>query len=74
LISGFIIDETFKEAGSDYVWLLWIAIEPKDKMILDTRISPERSILVLAIHSIIDQINMENTTFQLMVGHVSTSR
>jgi putative transposase len=35
-----------KAGGSDYVWL-WIVIEPKDKkIILDIRISSERSILV----------------------------
>jgi putative transposase len=44
-ISGYIIDETLIKAGSDYVWL-WVAIEPKDKMILGIRISIERSMLV----------------------------
>ena len=44
-ISEFIIDETLIKAGGDYVWL-WIAIKPRYKMILDIRISPERSILV----------------------------
>ena len=45
-ISEFIIDETLIKAGSNYVWL-WVAIEPRDKkMILDIRISIERSILV----------------------------
>jgi putative transposase len=44
-ISEFIIDETLIKAGSDYVWL-WVAIEPKDKMILGIRISIERSMLV----------------------------
>jgi len=33
------------KAGSDYVWL-WVAIEPRDKMILGIRISIERSMLV----------------------------
>ena len=45
IISEFIIDETLIKAGSDYVWL-WVAIEPRDKMILGIRISIERSMLV----------------------------
>ena len=67
-ISEFIIDETFKEAGSDYV-RLWIAIEPKDKMILDIRISPERSILVAEqfTQSLIRKYGKHD--IQLMVGH-----
>jgi putative transposase len=44
-ISEFVIDETLIKAGSDYVWL-WVAIEPRDKMILGIRISIERSMLV----------------------------
>jgi putative transposase len=44
-ISEFIIDETLIKAGSNYVWL-WVAIEPRNKMILGIRISIERSILV----------------------------
>ena len=44
-ISEFIIDETLIKVGNDYVWL-WVAIEPKDKMILGIRISIERSMLV----------------------------
>ena len=45
-ISEFIIDETLIKAGSDYVWLWVVAIEPRDKMILGIRISIERSMLV----------------------------
>jgi transposase-like protein len=44
-ISEFIVDETLIKAGSDYV-RLWVAIEPKNKMILGIRISLERSMLV----------------------------
>jgi putative transposase len=33
------------KAGSDYVWLWIAAIGPKDKRILEIRISPERSSL-----------------------------
>ena len=44
-ISEFIIDETLIKADSDYLWL-WIAIEPVEKMILDIRISLERSMLI----------------------------
>jgi len=35
-ISEFIIDETLIKAGSNYVWL-WVAIEPRNKMILGIR-------------------------------------
>jgi putative transposase len=45
LSSEFIIDETLIKVGSNFVWL-WVAIEPRDKMILDIRISLERSMLV----------------------------
>ena len=43
--SEFIIDETLIKASSNFVWL-WVSIEPRDKMILDIRISLERSMLV----------------------------
>ena len=36
---------TLIKAGSDYVWL-WVAIEPRNKMILGIRISLERNMLV----------------------------
>jgi transposase-like protein len=44
-IQEFIIDETLIKAGNEYVWV-WVAIEPIDKMILDIRISFERTMLV----------------------------
>jgi transposase-like protein len=45
-VSGFIVDETLIKVGRELVWL-WIAIEPIEKVILlDIRISFERSILV----------------------------
>ena len=44
-ISGFIVDETLIKVGRELVWL-WIAIEPIEKVILDIRISFERSIFV----------------------------
>lgn len=44
-ISGFIVDETLIKVGRELVWL-WIAIEPIEKVILDIRISFQRSILV----------------------------
>ena len=44
-ISEFVIDATLIKADSDYVWL-WVAIEPRDKMILSIHISIERSMLV----------------------------
>lgn len=45
-LSGFIVDETLIKVGRELVWL-WIAIEPIEKVILDIRISFERSILVV---------------------------
>jgi transposase-like protein len=62
------IFETSIKAGSDYVWL-WVAIAPKDKMILGIRNSIGRSMLVAEqfIQSLIR--NIESTTFQLMMKH-----
>jgi transposase-like protein len=42
----FIIDETLIKVGSDYVWWLWVAIEPNENTILGIRISIERNMLV----------------------------
>jgi putative transposase len=44
-IQEFIIDETLIKVSNDYVWV-WVAIEPTDKVILDIRISFERTMLV----------------------------
>ena len=44
-IDEFIIDETLIKIGSQYVWL-WVAIEPKNKQILQIDISFERTMLV----------------------------
>ncbi len=44
-LSGFIVDETLIKVGRELVWL-WIAIELIEKVILDIRISFQRSILV----------------------------
>ncbi len=44
-IQEFIIDETLIKVSNDYVWV-WVAIEPIDKVILDIRISFERTMLV----------------------------
>ena len=41
-----IIDETLIKAGNEYVWLLWIAVEPANKTVLGIRISFERNILI----------------------------
>ena len=47
-IQEFIVDETLiKVSSNDYVWV-WVAIEPIDKVILDIRISFERTMLVVA--------------------------
>lgn len=45
-VSEFIVDETLIKVGRELVWL-WIAIEPIEKVILDIRISFERSICLL---------------------------
>ena len=44
-IDEFIIDETLIRIGSQYVWL-WVAIEPKNKQILQVDMSFERTMLV----------------------------
>ena len=45
-VSEFIVDETLIKVGRELVWL-WIAIEPIEKVILDIRISFERSMYLL---------------------------
>ena len=45
-VSEFIVDETLIKVGRELVWL-WSAIEPIEKVILDIRISFERSIYLL---------------------------
>jgi putative transposase len=44
-VSEFIIDETLLKIGNQYAWI-WVAAEPTDRVILDIRISFERTILV----------------------------
>jgi putative transposase len=44
-VSEFIVDETLIQVGNQSIWL-WIAIEPVEKIILDIRISLERSMLI----------------------------
>ena len=34
-IAEFIIDETLIKAGNEYVWLLWIAVKPANKTVLE---------------------------------------
>jgi putative transposase len=41
-------DETLIKVGSEYVWLGWVAIEPKTKQILALSISKERNMFVAA--------------------------
>lgn len=45
-VSEFIVDETLIKVGRELIWL-WIAIEPIEKVILDIRISFERSMYLL---------------------------
>jgi putative transposase len=44
-VSEFIIDETLLKIGNQYAWI-WVAAKPTDRVILDIRISFERTILV----------------------------
>jgi putative transposase len=44
-ISEFIVDETVFKVGNEFV-ILWIAIEPSDKMILGIQISAEKTMLI----------------------------
>ena len=46
-VQEFIIvdDKTLLKVGSEYVWI-WVIIEPIDKVIIDIRISFERTMLV----------------------------
>ena len=45
-IDQFIIDETLLKIGSKFVWLWWVAIEPKHRQIIKADISFERTMLV----------------------------
>lgn len=45
-VSEFIIDETLLKIGNQYAWIWVVASEPTDRVILDIRISFERTILV----------------------------
>ena len=47
-VSEFIIDETLLKIGNQYAWIWVVASEPTDRVILDIRISFERTILVVA--------------------------
>ena len=49
-IYEFIVDETLIKVGTELVWV-WIAIELKDKTILEICISYERSICLLQNNS-----------------------
>lgn len=54
-IAEYIIDETIIKVGSEYIWL-WVAIEPKDKEILEITVSKERNICLL----------LQNDFFQIL--------
>ncbi len=45
-ISEFIIDEIMIKIGSEYIWLLWVAIEGENKETLAQSISMERNMFV----------------------------
>jgi putative transposase len=42
---AYFIDETTIKVGSEYIWL-WVAIEPKDKEILEISVPKERNMFV----------------------------
>ena len=56
-INQFIIDETLLKIGSKFVWLWWVAIEPKHRQILKADISFERTMLFVAEKFISSLIN-----------------
>jgi putative transposase len=57
-VSEFIVDETQIKVGNDYFFWIWIAIEPKDKSILDIYFSAaERTMFVVAEHFLQNLIN-----------------
>ena len=44
-VAEFIIDETVIKVGSEFLWL-WVAIEPKNRVILALSVSKERNMFV----------------------------
>jgi putative transposase len=44
-VSEYILDETILKVGSKYIWL-WLAIEPKNRLILAENITQERNMFV----------------------------
>ena len=44
-VSGYVVDETLVKTGSELVWI-WVAIEPKGRLILALNISKERNMLI----------------------------
>ena len=60
-INEFIIDETQIKVGSELIWL-WVAIEPKQRQILQMDISFERHILIAErfIASLINKYGIHN--------------
>jgi hypothetical protein len=46
LIAEHIIDGTTIKVGFEYIWL-WVAIEPKDKEILEISVPKERNMFVV---------------------------
>jgi putative transposase len=73
-IDEFIIDETLIRIGSQYVWL-WVAIEPKNKQILQVDMSFERTMLVTErfIASLINIYGKQAPCFNRRWHLVSTS-
>ena len=45
-IAEFVIDETLIKTGNEYAGLLWIAVKPANKTVLEIRISFEMNILI----------------------------
>ncbi len=54
--SQFIVDGTQLKVGSEFIWLWWIAIEPKNKEILALSISKERNMHMFVVERFISSL------------------
>ncbi len=58
-ISEYIIDETLIKARAEFIWL-WVAIGPKNKVILVLNVSKERNMFVIAERFLSDIVKEHN--------------
>ena len=70
-IEEFIVDETLLRVGSEFIWLDWVAIEPKNKQILGLSISKERNMFIATERFIshLIKIHGKRIIFLLMEVH-----